>query len=158
MTLVNKTSLEDLSKCIIISGECMTQCPIRYPLFCVLCLSFMAIFFKLWPCSKVESYFDWVCRFALFSCSFCYNVFWFSFQITDIQFFFMILAVFVLSFGVTYQANLFPNSEASWKLLKDIVYIPYWQMYGELFLENIEGLCTSLFLSLCSYYLSKKME
>lgn len=70
----------------------------------------------------------------------------------------MILAVFVLSFGVTYQANLFPNSEASWKLLKDIVYIPYWQMYGELFLENIEGLCTSLFLSLCSYYLSKKME
>ena len=51
----------------------------------------------------------------------------------------MILAVFVLSFGVTYQANLFPNAPRSWGLLKNIVYLPYWQMYGELFLENIEG-------------------
>jgi transient receptor potential cation channel subfamily M protein 2 len=51
----------------------------------------------------------------------------------------MILAVFVLSFGVTYQANLFPNAPSSWGLLKNIVYLPYWQMYGELFLENIEG-------------------
>ncbi|CAC5368004.1 TRPM3 [Mytilus coruscus] len=60
-------------------------------------------------------------------------------MITDIQFFFMILAVFVFSFGVTYQANLFPNAPQSWSLLKDIVYLPYWQMYGELFIENIEG-------------------
>lgn len=69
----------------------------------------------------------------------CINHLWILFQIQDIQFFFMILAVFVLSFGVTYQANLFPNAPRSWSLLKNIVYLPYWQMYGELFLENIEG-------------------
>ncbi|KAK3091596.1 hypothetical protein FSP39_021023 [Pinctada imbricata] len=54
-------------------------------------------------------------------------------MITDLLFFFMILVVFILSFGVMYQANLFPNSVPEWKILKQVVYLPYWQMYGELF-------------------------
>ncbi|WAQ96697.1 TMP2L-like protein [Mya arenaria] len=37
------------------------------------------------------------------------------------------------------MANLFPNSPANWRLLKNVLYIPYWQMYGELFLEDMEG-------------------
>ena len=57
----------------------------------------------------------------------------------DLLFFFFIFAVFLLSFGVAYQANLYPNSPPSWYLLKSVIYIPYWQMYGELFLENMEG-------------------
>ncbi|XP_033755589.1 transient receptor potential cation channel subfamily M member-like 2 isoform X2 [Pecten maximus] len=60
-------------------------------------------------------------------------------MLTDLMFFFAILAVFVLSFGIAYQANLFPNDPPSWRLLKQVVYLPYWQMYGELFLENVEG-------------------
>ncbi|XP_021379559.1 transient receptor potential cation channel subfamily M member 1-like [Mizuhopecten yessoensis] len=60
-------------------------------------------------------------------------------MLTDLMFFFAILAVFVLSFGIAYQANLFPNDPPSWKLLRQVVYLPYWQMYGELFLENMEG-------------------
>ena len=44
-----------------------------------------------------------------------------------------------MSFGVAYQANLYPNAPANWLVLKDVLYHPYWQMYGELFLENKEG-------------------
>jgi hypothetical protein len=55
------------------------------------------------------------------------------------MFFLLILLVFIMSFGVAYQANLYPNAPAKWVLLKDVLYQPYWQMYGELFLRNIEG-------------------
>lgn len=51
----------------------------------------------------------------------------------------MICALAIVSFGVIIQANLYPNSEPNWQLLKSILYLPYWQMYGELFLETIEG-------------------
>ncbi|XP_061196286.1 transient receptor potential cation channel subfamily M member-like 2 [Saccostrea echinata] len=60
-------------------------------------------------------------------------------MLTDLMFFLLILLVFILSFGVAYHANLYPNSPKEWVLLKDVVYHPYWQMYGELFLENKEG-------------------
>ena len=50
-----------------------------------------------------------------------------------------ILAVFLLSFGAVYRVILYPNSPPSCYPLKSVVYIPYWQMYGELFLENMEG-------------------
>jgi len=69
------------------------------------------------------------CHLKLFSC----------FQLIDLVFFLGIFLVFLLSFGIMYQANLFPNSPPSWLLLKQVFYIPYWQMYGELFLENMEG-------------------
>lgn len=58
---------------------------------------------------------------------------------TDLQFFIMIFAVVLVSFGIITQANLYPNSEPTFQLLKNVVYLPYWQMYGELFLETIEG-------------------
>ncbi|XP_063413010.1 transient receptor potential cation channel subfamily M member 3-like [Mytilus trossulus] len=39
-----------------------------------------------------------------------------------------------------YQAILFPNSVLSpWELFKDLVYLPYWQLYGELNLDRMEG-------------------
>ncbi|XP_060552910.1 transient receptor potential cation channel subfamily M member 2-like isoform X4 [Ruditapes philippinarum] len=60
-------------------------------------------------------------------------------MVIDLMFFLGIFLFFLLSFGIMYQANLFPNSPASWYLLKSVLYIPYWQMYGELFLENLEG-------------------
>ncbi|KAH3872329.1 hypothetical protein DPMN_035544, partial [Dreissena polymorpha] len=59
-------------------------------------------------------------------------------MLIDLLFFVGIFIVFLLSFGIMYQANLFPNSPPSWYLLKSVVYIPYWQMYGELFLEDLE--------------------
>uniref|UniRef100_A0A1I8FLK3 Exostosin domain-containing protein n=1 Tax=Macrostomum lignano TaxID=282301 RepID=A0A1I8FLK3_9PLAT len=44
---------------------------------------------------------------------------------------------FLLAYGVAAQALLYPNSPLSWKLIKDVVYLPYWQMYGELQLGDI---------------------
>ncbi|XP_064629774.1 transient receptor potential cation channel subfamily M member-like 2 [Lineus longissimus] len=57
----------------------------------------------------------------------------------DVAFFLVIFLVFVLCYGVATQMLLYPNSLPSWQLLKDVVYIPYWQMYGELFIEHVEG-------------------
>lgn len=57
----------------------------------------------------------------------------------DLLFFLCIFVLILLSFGVAYEANLYPNSAPSWYLLKSVLYIPYWQMYGELFLENMEA-------------------
>nr|KAG5702764.1 hypothetical protein BaRGS_003638 [Batillaria attramentaria] len=60
-------------------------------------------------------------------------------MLTDLMFFFFILFVFVLSFGVAYHANMFPQSPPSWTILYNVLYFPYFQMYGELFLENMQG-------------------
>lgn len=60
-------------------------------------------------------------------------------MLTDLLFFVAILIVFILAYGVASHALRFPNAPVSWRLLKDVVYLPYWQMYGELFLENVEG-------------------
>lgn len=62
-----------------------------------------------------------------------------TFQVTVLLFFVMIFAVVLVSFGIIMQANLYPNSELKFALLRDVVNLPYWQMYGELFLEIIEG-------------------
>ena len=61
------------------------------------------------------------------------------FQLTDLMFFFFILLVFVVSFGVAYHANMFPQTPASWSILVNVLYFPYFQMYGELFLEDMKG-------------------
>ncbi|XP_013384358.1 transient receptor potential cation channel subfamily M member 2 isoform X1 [Lingula anatina] len=67
-------------------------------------------------------------------------------MITDVIFFVMILLVFLLAYGVAVQALLYPNHKRDWSILKDVVYIPYWQMYGDLFLDETSGKidqCTS---------------
>lgn len=43
-----------------------------------------------------------------------------------------------MSFGVARQAILFPNEEPSWKLAKNIFYMPYWMIYGEVFADQID--------------------
>ncbi|CAL1535900.1 unnamed protein product [Lymnaea stagnalis] len=58
-------------------------------------------------------------------------------MLTDLMFFFLILVVFVLSFGVAYHINMFPNSPANWDILFNVLYYPYFQIYGELFMEDI---------------------
>ena len=60
-------------------------------------------------------------------------------QLTDLMFFFCILVVVMLAYGVISQALRFPNQPPSLVLLKEIVYKPYWQIYGELFLDEVEG-------------------
>ncbi|KAH3869058.1 hypothetical protein DPMN_032215, partial [Dreissena polymorpha] len=60
-------------------------------------------------------------------------------MVIDLVIFLSILAVFLFSIGVIYQASLFPNSPATPKLLESIIYIPYWQLFGEITLGYLEG-------------------
>ena len=61
------------------------------------------------------------------------------FQIIDMAFFFIILLVFIGSYGIAAHAIMYPNSPGEAQLFVDIFRKPYWQMYGELFLEELEG-------------------
>ncbi|XP_077861919.1 transient receptor potential cation channel subfamily M member 3-like [Saccoglossus kowalevskii] len=58
----------------------------------------------------------------------------------DLFYFVIILAVFAISFGVAIEAILYPNMEPDIRIIFKSLYKPYWQLYGELFLEEIEGL------------------
>uniref|UniRef100_A0A4W6FIZ8 Transient receptor potential cation channel, subfamily M, member 7 n=1 Tax=Lates calcarifer TaxID=8187 RepID=A0A4W6FIZ8_LATCA len=43
----------------------------------------------------------------------------------------VIMAIVLLSYGVPRKAILYPHEEPSWTLAKDVVFQPYWMMYGE---------------------------
>lgn len=60
------------------------------------------------------------------------------FQMIDMMYFVIIMLVVLMSFGVARQAILFPNEEPSWKLAKNIFYMPYWMIYGEVFADQID--------------------
>ncbi|BFY97240.1 hypothetical protein BsWGS_00280 [Bradybaena similaris] len=59
-------------------------------------------------------------------------------MLMELGMFIMVLVVFLLAYGVASQALLYKHRETSWLILKDIVYFPYWQLFGELFLEELE--------------------
>ncbi|MGH0162016.1 UNVERIFIED_CONTAM: hypothetical protein FKN15_002806 [Acipenser sinensis] len=50
----------------------------------------------------------------------------------------VIMAVVLLSFGVPRKAILYPNEEPSWKLAIDIVFQPYWMIFGEVYAYEID--------------------
>ncbi|KAL8197263.1 UNVERIFIED_CONTAM: Transient receptor putative cation channel subfamily M member 7 [Gekko kuhli] len=50
----------------------------------------------------------------------------------------VIMAVVLLSFGVPRKAILYPNEEPSWVLAKDIVFQPYWMIFGEVYAYEID--------------------
>ena len=62
----------------------------------------------------------------------------------DLAFFVVIIMVFIIAYGVAAQVILYPNSSFGWRLVRDVLKKPYFQMYGELFLEEIEGAFTEL--------------
>ncbi|ELT91987.1 hypothetical protein CAPTEDRAFT_196769 [Capitella teleta] len=57
-------------------------------------------------------------------------------MLRDLFQFILILMVFIVSFGVAFQAILDSNQPPSWTLLVNVIWRPYWQMFGELFLED----------------------
>lgn len=52
----------------------------------------------------------------------------------------MILAVFLLAYGVSSLSLMYPVRDFYSLVFKDITYFPYWQIYGELYLEDLEGM------------------
>ncbi|XP_050404614.1 transient receptor potential cation channel subfamily M member-like 2 isoform X2 [Patella vulgata] len=57
----------------------------------------------------------------------------------DLLPFVLIILIFVVAYAISSEALLYPNSKLSWKLLYHLLRKAYWQIYGELFLEDIEG-------------------
>ena len=51
--------------------------------------------------------------------------------------FLAIFVIFLVGYGVATQALLYPDQSFSWRAVKNIFYMPYFQIYGELFLEVI---------------------
>ncbi|KAK7482390.1 hypothetical protein BaRGS_00026409, partial [Batillaria attramentaria] len=60
-------------------------------------------------------------------------------MVRDLMWFVVILLVFIGAYAIASEAILYPNTELSWKLLYYLPRKAYWQIYGELFLEEIEG-------------------
>ncbi|XP_071121139.1 transient receptor potential cation channel subfamily M member-like 2 isoform X2 [Mytilus edulis] len=66
-------------------------------------------------------------------------------MLVDLMQYLLILIIFILAAGIVYNANVYPSSTVTdasafefsrlWTILK----IPYWQVYGELFLDTLEG-------------------
>nr|XP_040051494.1 transient receptor potential cation channel subfamily M member 7 isoform X3 [Gasterosteus aculeatus aculeatus] len=50
----------------------------------------------------------------------------------------VIMTIVLLSYGVPRKAILYPNEEPSWTLAKDVVFQPYWMMYGEVYAYEID--------------------
>ncbi|XP_031755013.1 transient receptor potential cation channel subfamily M member 1 isoform X3 [Xenopus tropicalis] len=59
----------------------------------------------------------------------------------DMLYFVIIMLVVLMSFGVARQAILHPDEEPSWRLARNIFYMPYWMIYGEVFADQIDPPC-----------------
>ena len=46
------------------------------------------------------------------------------------------MTVFLLAYGVARRTLLEPNTPFSWKSVAEIFFVPYFQVYGELFIEK----------------------
>ncbi|XP_077863943.1 transient receptor potential cation channel subfamily M member 3-like, partial [Saccoglossus kowalevskii] len=64
-------------------------------------------------------------------------------MLKDLLSFMLILAVFILSFGIAIEGILYPNLDSSPLVFVKALYKPYWQLYGEIFLDEVEGLVNS---------------
>ncbi|XP_062507670.1 transient receptor potential cation channel subfamily M member-like 2 [Corticium candelabrum] len=69
-------------------------------------------------------------------------------MIIDVVLFVGLLLVCLVAYGIATEMLLFPHQERSFDILFKIFYIPYWQIYGNLFLEEynggVEGTCVKL--------------
>ncbi|XP_043920309.1 transient receptor potential cation channel subfamily M member 3 isoform X3 [Protopterus annectens] len=59
----------------------------------------------------------------------------------DMMYFVIIMLVVLMSFGVARQAILNPSEDPSWMLARNIFYMPYWMIYGEVFADQIDPPC-----------------
>ena len=61
------------------------------------------------------------------------------FQTIDLAYFLFVMVIFFIAYGVGRQAILEPQAQASWRALRDMSYIPFLQIFGELQVEKFEG-------------------
>ncbi|CAG2185727.1 unnamed protein product [Mytilus edulis] len=56
----------------------------------------------------------------------------------ELVMFILVLTIFLLAYGVASQGLMHLQRKSEWQILTDVVYFPYWQLYGELSLEEIQ--------------------
>ncbi|CAC5369887.1 unnamed protein product [Mytilus coruscus] len=59
-------------------------------------------------------------------------------MILELVMFILVLTIFLVAYGVVSQGLMYRQRQSDWKILRDVIYFPYWQFYGELFLDEIE--------------------
>ncbi|XP_057687570.1 transient receptor potential cation channel subfamily M member 6 isoform X2 [Corythoichthys intestinalis] len=60
-------------------------------------------------------------------------------KMTSNMFFIVVMmAIVLLSFGVSRKAILSPDEKPSWSLARDVVFQPYWMIYGEVYASEID--------------------
>ncbi|XP_052219381.1 transient receptor potential cation channel subfamily M member 8-like [Dreissena polymorpha] len=59
-------------------------------------------------------------------------------MVQDLMYFLVIMAVFLLAYAIASCSILYPNAPLTWKTARQITWKPYWHLYGELFLEDME--------------------
>ncbi|XP_064548253.1 transient receptor potential cation channel trpm isoform X5 [Drosophila montana] len=62
-------------------------------------------------------------------------------MVKNMIYFVVLLAVVLMSFGVSRQAILYPNNEPTWRLIREVTYQPYFMLYGEVFADDIDPPC-----------------
>ena len=136
-------------RCMTAYGRCVTTCgDCVTPYVCCVTACGCCVWFR---CSTKTRSGETGARLsgdALMMLSFCSVLFCFLFcvvcwQLEDLKQFVIILLVFILAYGIASQAVLFPGpgayEKSGWEILRGIVDWPYWQMYGELFLDEMQG-------------------
>ena len=63
-----------------------------------------------------------------------------SLQIVDLLFFILLIAVFLIGYGVVQQVLLHPNSSPSWNILKNVLNEPYFSLYTQINLQELQGI------------------
>ena len=59
-------------------------------------------------------------------------------QTSNMFFIVVMMAIVLLSFGVSRKAILSPDEDPSWSLAKDIVFQPYWMIFGEVYADKLD--------------------
>uniref|UniRef100_A0A8C6XEQ5 Transient receptor potential cation channel subfamily M member 6 n=1 Tax=Naja naja TaxID=35670 RepID=A0A8C6XEQ5_NAJNA len=59
-------------------------------------------------------------------------------MVTNMFYIVIMMAIVLLSFGVARKAILSPNEQPSWTLARDIVFQPYWMIFGEVYAGEID--------------------
>ncbi|XP_077512947.1 transient receptor potential cation channel, subfamily M [Amblyomma americanum] len=62
-------------------------------------------------------------------------------MVINMMYFVVLLLVILMSYGVARQSILHPQETASWGLIKNIFFMPYWMIYGEVFADSIDPVC-----------------
>ena len=69
------------------------------------------------------------------------------------------MVVFLLAYGVAQQAILYPQQDPSWAVVSGVFFRPYFQVYGELFIDDAPDTRKSSLIKLTElFFLSQPVK